>query len=323
MIYSDVPTPPAHSKEKGILKSEISFLKLSKKAVILAHYYQVPEIQEIADFVGDSLALSQHAAKTSADIIVFAGVHFMAETAKILNPDKKVLIPDSDASCSLSESCPAATFRAFIDAHPNHKVLTYINCSAEIKAMSDLVCTSSNAEKMVASFPQEQPIIFAPDRNLGQYIQKKTGRDLLLWEGTCLVHEAFALEKVINLHKKYPNALFIAHPESNPQILDIASYIGSTSGMIEYVRSSRAEEFIVATEAGILYQMQKEVPEKRLYPAPAKEDNECACSECEYMKLNTLEKIYDCLINEIPEVDVPLYIQKKAIIPIQRMLALS
>ena len=309
--------------EEAELYDEILKLKKEKNAVILAHFYQEPVIQKIADFVGDSLALSQKAANTEAEIIVFAGVHFMAETAKIINPTKKVIIPDLEAGCSLAESCPPDAFKIFKDQHPDHTVITYINCSAEIKALSDIVCTSSNAEKIVNSIPKETPIIFAPDKNLGKYLIDKTGRDLLLWDGVCIVHEAFSIDKILALHNKNPEAKFIAHPESNPEILKIASYIGSTSGMINHVKESSDTEFIVATEAGILYRMQQEVPNKTLIPAPAKEDNTCACSECAFMKMNTLKKLYLCLKNESPEIDVPKEIREKAIIPIQRMLELS
>ena len=306
-----------------VLKSKILRLLKEKNAILLAHYYQEPEIQELADFVGDSLELSRKASTTDAKIIVFAGVHFMAETAKIINPDKTVILPDLNAGCSLADSCPPDAFKAFIDSHPGHTVITYINCSAEIKAMSDLVCTSSNAEKIINSVPKDQPIIFAPDYNLGQYMIKKTGRNLVLWQGSCVVHEAFAFDKIVNLHKKHPKAMFIAHPESTAPILDIASYIGSTSGMINFVKESNSQEFIVATEAGILHKMQQEVPNKLLIPAPAEEDNTCACSECAFMKMNTLEKLYNCLINESPVVDVPDAIRQKAVIPIQRMLEFS
>jgi len=305
------------------LFDEIRRLKEEKNAVLLAHYYQEPAIQEISDFVGDSLGLSQQAANTEADIIIFAGVHFMAETAKIINPGKKVIIPDLNAGCSLSESCPPDEFRKFIDLHPDHLVITYINCSAEIKTMSDIVCTSSNAEKIIDSVPKDQPIIFAPDKNLGKYLIEKTGRDMVLWDGACLVHEAFAIDKILTLHSEHPDAKFIAHPESTPEVLKVASYIGSTSGMIKHVKTSPFTKFIVATEAGILHQMQKEVPHKTLIPAPAKEDNSCACSECGFMKMNTLEKLYMCLKNEAPEVDVSEKIRAQAIVPIQRMLDLS
>ena len=305
------------------LSAKILQLKNEKNAVLLAHYYQEPEIQELADFVGDSLELSRQAASTNAKIIIFAGVHFMAETAKIINPNKTVIVPDLKASCSLAESCPPKEFKAFIDAHPGHTVITYINCSAEIKALSDLVCTSSNAEKIINSVPKNQPIIFAPDYNLGRYMIKKTGRDMVLWQGACIVHEAFSIDKILKLHKKHPQAEFIAHPESESQVLEIATYIGSTSGLIKYVKESQSQEFIVATEAGILYKMQMEVPDKLLIPAPANEDNNCACSECAFMKMNTLKKLYQCLKNEAPVVDVAEAIRKKALIPINRMLELS
>ena len=305
------------------LKEKILKLKKEKNAVILAHYYQQPEIQEIADYVGDSLGLSQEAEKVSAEIILFAGVHFMAETAKILNPNKKVILPDLKAGCSLAESCPPDLFKKFIDSHPNHIVITYVNCSAEIKALSDIVCTSSNAVKIVESVPKSTPIIFAPDKNLGKYIIQKTGRDMLLWDGSCVVHEAFSLDKLIELHKIHPDAKIIAHPESETHMLETASYIGSTSGMIDYVKKSPHNKFNVATEAGILYKMQLVVPNKILIPAPSIENNTCACSECGYMKMNTLQKVYDCLLNESPEVTVPENIRKKALLPIERMLELS
>lgn len=305
------------------LYKKINELRRKKNAVILAHYYQEPEIQDIADYVGDSLGLAQRAAETDASMIVFAGVHFMAETAKILNPDKLVVIPDAGASCSLAESAPPEEFRQFVDAHPDHVVVTYVNCSAEVKAMSDIICTSSNAEKVIASIPPEKPIIFAPDKNLGHYFIGKTGRDMVLWDGVCIVHEAFALDKVLALHKQYPDAEFIAHPESSPEILGVATYIGSTSGMINHVKQSDKTQFIVATEAGILHKMREEVPGKTLIPAPAKEDNTCACSECAFMKMNTLEKLYRCLLNEFPKVDVPEDIRVRALVPIRRMLDLS
>ncbi len=305
------------------LKQKIIALKKQKKAVILAHYYQEPEIQEIADYVGDSLGLSQEASKVEADVILFAGVHFMAETAKILNPTKKVILPDLEAGCSLAASCPPHLFKEFIESHPNHTVITYVNCSAEIKSLSDLVCTSSNALKIVESIPKNIPIIFAPDKNLGRYIIHKTGREMLLWDGSCVVHEAFSLDKLIELYKKNPDAKIIAHPESETHILETASYVGSTSGMINYVKSSPSDKFIVATEAGILYKMQQEVPNKVLIPAPSQEDNTCACSECGFMKMNTLQKVYDCLLNEIPEIIIPENIRIKALFPIERMLELS
>ena len=302
---------------------EIQRLKKEKNAVILAHYYQVSEIQEIADFVGDSLALSQKAADTEADIIVFAGVHFMAETAKILNPNKKVVLPDLNAGCSLSDSCLPEAFDKFTKQHPNHLVITYVNCSAEIKALSDIVCTSSNALNIVESIPKDIPIIFAPDKNLGKYINSKTGRDMLLWDGSCVVHEAFSMDKLIELHKKHPDYKIIAHPESQTHILKTATYIGSTSGMIDYVKSHPNQKFIVATEAGILYKMQQEVPNTDLIPAPALEDNTCACSECHFMKMNTLQKLYNCLLKESPEINLPADLRKKALLPIVRMLELS
>jgi quinolinate synthase len=305
------------------LKEQILALKKEKNAVILAHYYQEDAIQDIADYVGDSLGLSQEAMKVDADIILFAGVHFMAETAKILNPTKKVILPDLKAGCSLAESCPPDLFKKFIDEHPGHIVITYVNCSAEIKALSDIVCTSSNAVKIVESVPKDVPIIFAPDKNLGKYIISKTGRDMVLWDGSCVVHEAFSLDKLIEVHKQHPDATIIAHPESETHILETASYIGSTAGMIDYVTTNPNNKFIVATEVGILHKMQQLVPEKILIPAPAKEDNTCACSECGYMKMNTLQKVYDCLLNGSPEINVPDDIRKKALIPIERMLELS
>lgn len=305
------------------LVKEINRLRKEKNAVILAHYYQVPEIQDIADYVGDSLQLSQKAAETDADIIVFAGVHFMAETAKILNPTKTVVLPDLKAGCSLADSCPPDAFEKFTKAHPDHVVITYVNCSAEIKALSDIVCTSSNALKIVNSVPKDTPIIFAPDKNLGKYIISQTGRDMLLWDGSCIVHEAFSIDKLIALHKKYPDYKIIAHPESETHILDTAAYIGSTSGMINFVKEHPKEKFIVATEAGILHKMQQEMPNTELVPAPAKEDNTCACSECHFMKMNTLQKLYDCLLNESPQIEVPEHIRKRALLPIERMLELS
>ena len=305
------------------LQDKIIALKQEKKAVILAHYYQDKAIQDIADFVGDSLELSRKASTTDADIIVFAGVYFMAETAKIVNPTKKVLIPDENAGCSLADGCLPEDFKQFLSNYPNHTVVTYINCSAEVKTLTDIVCTSSNAKKVIASIPEDQPIVFAPDKNLGKYLITETGREMVLWEGSCIVHEAFSLEKLIDLHKKYPTAQIIAHPESETHILQVANYIGSTSGMINYVKESDQNIFIVATEAGILHKMQQDNPEKTLIPAPAKEDNTCACSECAFMKLNTLEKLYNCLRDESPEVKLEPHIIEKALIPIQRMLALK
>jgi len=305
------------------LKERILELKKEKNAVILAHYYQESDIQDVADYVGDSLGLSQEAMKVDADIILFAGVHFMAETAKILNPSKKVILPDLKAGCSLAESCPPDLFQKFTEAHPDHIVISYVNCSAEVKALTDIVVTSSNAVKIVESIPKDKPIIFAPDKNLGKYVMEQTGRDMLLWDGACVVHEAFSLDKLIALYKQNPDAKIIAHPESETHILETAAYIGSTSGMINFVKTDPSQKFIVATEAGILHKMKQEVPEKILIPAPAKEDNTCACSECGYMKMNTLQKVYDCLLNETPEIHVPEAIMKKALVPIKRMLELS
>lgn len=303
--------------------AEIKRLKKEKNAILLAHYYQIDEIQEIADFVGDSLALAQQAAKTDADMIIFAGVHFMAETAKILNPDKKVILPDLKAGCSLADSCPPEAFSEFKKQHPNHKVVTYINCSADIKALSDIVCTSSNARKIIDAFPEDQPIIFAPDRNLGAYLNKETGRDMLLWDGACIVHEAFSMEKLIELVQKHPDAELIAHPESEAHMLKAAKYIGSTAGLLNHVKQSKKKKFIVATEVGILFQMMQDNPDKEIIAAPAKEDNTCACSECAFMKMNTLKKLYLCLKYELPNIEVNAELSKKAIVPIQRMLELS
>lgn len=303
--------------------AEIKRLKKEKNAILLAHYYQIDEIQEIADFVGDSLALAQQAAKTDADMIIFAGVHFMAETAKILNPDKKVILPDLKAGCSLADSCPPEAFSEFKKQHPDHKVVTYINCSADIKALSDIVCTSSNARKIIDAFPEDQPIIFAPDRNLGAYLNKETGRDMLLWDGACIVHEAFSMEKLIELVQKHPDAELIAHPESEAHMLKAAKYIGSTAGLLNHVKQSKKKKFIVATEVGILFQMMQDNPDKEIIAAPAKEDNTCACSECAFMKMNTLKKLYLCLKHELPNIEVDAELSKKAIVPIQLMLELS
>lgn len=309
--------------KKESLFSKINQLKEEKNAIILAHYYQEPDIQDIADFVGDSLGLSIEAAKTNADIIVFAGVYFMAETAKILNPTKKVLLPDLNAGCSLADSCPTEAFKNFIARHPNHTVITYVNCSAEIKALSDIVCTSANAKKIIESLPKDEPIIFAPDKNLGQYLINETGRNMVLWQGACIVHEAFSLEKLKALAAKFPDAQIVAHPESETPILEMANYIGSTSGMINYIKKSDCPEFIIATEAGILHKIKLEVPDKLLIPAPSVENNACACSECPYMKMNTLEKLYKCLRDETPEVNVPEIVRKKALVPLERMLSIS
>lgn len=310
-------------KTTSDLKEKILELKKRKNAVILAHYYQEEAIQEIADFVGDSLELSRKASQVDADIIVFAGVYFMAETAKIVNPNKKVIVPDVKAGCSLAAGCPPDEFKNFIEKYPNHTVVTYINCTAEVKTLTDIVCTSSNAKKVIASIPKDQPIVFAPDKNLGKYLIAETGRDMVLWEGSCIVHEAFSLEKLIDLYKKHPTATIIAHPESETHILKVAHYIGSTSGMLNHVKNSQNDTFIVATEAGILHQMQLDNPTKTLIPAPSKEDNTCACSECAFMKVNTLEKLYQCLQDESPEVHLDNEIIEKALLPIQRMLALN
>ncbi|QCK17040.1 quinolinate synthase [Mangrovivirga cuniculi] len=305
------------------LVEEINRLREEKNAVILAHYYQESEIQEIADYIGDSLGLSQKAAETDADMIVFAGVHFMAETAKIINPTKKVVLPDFNAGCSLAESCPPEEFEKFVNQHPDHVVVTYINCSAGIKALSDIVCTSSNAKKIIDSIPEDKPIIFAPDKNLGRYLIKETGRDMLLWDGSCIVHEAFSIDKLLELHKENPEATIIAHPESESHILKTASYIGSTSGLINFVKNDENDKYIVATEAGILHEMQKEVPEKILIPAPSHEDNTCACSECGFMKMNTLQKLYLCMKYETPEINIDESLRLRSLKPIERMLELS
>jgi quinolinate synthase len=304
------------------LPKEILRLKKEKNAVILAHYYQSKEIQELADYLGDSLYLAKAAQDISADVIVFAGVHFMAETAKIVNPTKKVLLPDLKAGCSLADSCPPTDFAAFKAKHPGALVVTYINCSADIKALSDIVCTSSNAVAVIDSIPKDQPIIFAPDKNLGRYLIKETGRDLILWDGACVVHEAFSFEKIVALAKAHPDAKFIAHPESESQVLDIAHYIGSTSGLLNFIQKDAATTFIVATEAGILHEMQKKAPHKTFIPAPV-EDDTCACSECAFMKLNTLEKLYLCMKHELPEINLSKELIAQAAAPINRMLAIT
>ncbi len=303
------------------LFSAIEDLKKELNAVILAHYYQEPDIQDIADYIGDSLGLSQKAAETDADVIVFAGVHFMAETAKILNPNKLVLLPDLDAGCSLADSCPPQEFAAFKAAHPNHLVVSYINCSAAIKAMSDIICTSSNSVKIVNQIPEDQPIIFAPDRNLGRYVSEQTGRDLVLWEGSCIVHETFSEKKMVQLNIEHPQAEIIAHPECEPQVLRHADYIGSTTALLKYCQQSSAEQFIVATEPGIIHQMEKQAPQKQFIPAPAM--NNCACNECPHMRLNTLEKLYLAMKNRTPEITLPEDIRMAALKPIQRMLEMS
>jgi quinolinate synthase len=300
---------------------EIERLKKEKNAILLAHYYQEPDIQDVADYIGDSLGLAQKAEKTNADIIVFAGVHFMAETAKILNPNKKVLLPDLNAGCSLADSAPADLFRKFKEKHPDHIVISYINCTAEIKALSDIIVTSSNAEKIVESVPRDQKIIFAPDKNLGAYLVKKTGRDMVLWNGACMVHEIFSLEKITKLKTRHPKAKFIAHPECEEAVLRLADYIGSTTGLLKYTQQNDATEFIVATETGILHQMQKSSPGKTFIPAPP--NNSCACNDCPHMKLNTLEKLYLCMEYEMPEITMEEELRKAAKKPIDRMLEIS
>lgn len=301
---------------------EIKKLKYEKNAIILGHYYQRPEIQEISDFIGDSLALAQWAAETTADVIVMCGVNFMGETAKILCPDKKVLIPDIEAGCSLADSCPADSFSKFIKEHPGHTVISYVNTSAAVKAVTDVVVTSTNARKIVESFPQDEKIIFGPDRNLGAYINSVTGRNMLLWEGACHVHERFSVEKIIELKKQYPNALILAHPECKGAVLKLADYVGSTAALLKFAINSNCNTFIVATESGILHEMQKKCPNKTFIAAPPS-DSTCACNECNFMRMNTLEKLYNCLLNETPEVHVDSEIAKRAIKPILRMLELS
>jgi quinolinate synthase len=302
-------------------RAEIMRLKKEMNAVILAHYYQESEIQDLADVIGDSLELSRRAAETGADVIVFAGVHFMAETAKILNPHKPVLIPDMNAGCSLAEGCPPGPFKALRAEHPDHISITYINCSAAVKAASDIICTSSNAEKIIRQIPLDKPILFAPDRNLGRYLIKKTGRDMLLWNGSCIVHETFSLRKLLTLQLEHPDAELIAHPECEEPVLARANYIGSTSALLRYVQSAAASRFIVATEPGILHQMRKAAPHREFIPAPPEAN--CACNECPYMRLNTLEKLYLCMKNRTPEIVLDPIIRTQALVPIQRMLAMS
>jgi quinolinate synthase len=327
----DINTAKANIETTGFLDIDIDAtidlfaaiekLKKEKNAIVLAHYYQEPDIQDVADFIGDSLGLAQQAEKTNADIIVFAGVHFMAETAKILNPHKKVLLPDLKAGCSLSDSAPPELFKLFRDKYPDHIVITYINCSAGMKALSDIICTSSNAEKIIESLPREQKIIFAPDKNLGAYLNKKTGRDMVLWNGACMVHEIFSLEKIIKLKVRHPNAKVIAHPECEDAVLRVADYVGSTTGLLKYSIDSNANEFIVVTETGILHQMQKSSPDKTFIPAPP--NNSCACNDCPHMKLNTLEKLYLCMEYETPEITMDEKLITAAKRPIQRMLEIS
>ena len=303
------------------LFAEIERLKKEKNAIILAHYYQEPDIQDVSDFIGDSLGLAQQAEKTDASIIVFAGVHFMAETAKILNPFKKVLLPDLKAGCSLSDSAPPALFKIFRDKYPDHLVITYVNCSAGMKGLSDIICTSSNAQKIIESLPKEQQIIFAPDKNLGAYLNKVTGRNMILWNGSCMVHEIFSLEKITKLKVRHPKALVIAHPECEEAVLAVADYVGSTTGLLKFSQQSDANEFIVATETGILHQMQKSNPLKTFIPAPP--NNSCACNDCPHMKLNTLEKLYLCMEYEQPEILMDETLRMAAAKPIERMLQIS
>ena len=300
---------------------EIKKLKVAKNAIILAHYYQEGDIQDVADYIGDSLGLSQQASKTEADIIVFAGVHFMAETAKILCPQKKVLLPDLKAGCSLADSCPPVDFKKFKEKNPNHLVISYINCTAEIKALTDIVCTSSNAVQIVNSLPKDQPIIFAPDKNLGRYVNKITGRNMLLWDGSCMVHEIFSAKKITQIKHAHPSAILVAHPECEESVLEMADFIGSTTALLNFVVKSNAKEFIVATESGILHEMAKRAPHKTFIPAPP--NNNCACNDCPHMKLNTLEKLYACLKNETPEILMNEDIRKQAEKSILKMLEIS
>ncbi|MBR6311085.1 MAG: quinolinate synthase NadA [Paludibacteraceae bacterium] len=304
------------------LIGEINRLRKEKNAVIMAHYYQTGEIQEIADYVGDSLALAQWAAKTDADIIVICGVHFMGETAKILSPGKKVLIPDTAAGCSLADSCPADKFAEFVNAHPGYKVISYVNTTAAVKALTDVVVTSTNAHQIVETFDKDEKIIFGPDRNLGNYINSITGRDMLLWDGACHVHEKFSVEKIIKLKEVYPDALVLAHPECKKPVLTVADYVGSTAALLKFSTKSDCNVFIVATESGILHEMQKANPKKTFIPAPPN-DSTCACNECNFMRLNTLEKLYDCLKNETPEILIDEKMQKAAVKPIKKMLEIS
>jgi len=314
--YLDVDVDPTLD-----LFEEIERLKQEKNAIVLAHYYQESDIQDIADYIGDSLGLSQEAAKTDADIIVFAGVHFMAETAKMLSPQKKVLLPDLKAGCSLADSCPPPLFRKFKEKYPEHVVVSYINCTAELKTLTDICCTSSNAVHIIESIPEDQPIIFAPDINLGRYLQKKTGREMVLWNGTCMVHEIFSGEKITQLLQRHPGAKLIAHPECEEHILKNADFIGSTTKLLNYTKESDSREFIVATEAGIIHQMQKASPEKTFIPAPP--NNTCACNECPHMRRNTLEKLYLCMKHEVPEITLPDWVIEQGRASIDRMLEIS
>ena len=304
------------------LIAEINRLKKEKNAVIMAHYYQMGDIQDIADMIGDSLALAQHAAKTDADIIVLCGVHFMGETAKILSPQKKVLVPDLEAGCSLADSCPADAFEAFVKAHPDHTVISYVNTTAAVKALTDVVVTSTNAKKIVDSFPKDAKLIFGPDRNLGNYINSVTGREMLLWDGACHVHEQFSVEKLLKLKEENSDAVVLAHPECKKPLLLVADFIGSTAALLNYTINSDKKKFLVATESGIIHEMQKKNPDKEFIPVPPN-DSTCACNECNFMRLNTLEKLYKCLLNETPEILVEESVREKAVKPILRMLELS
>lgn len=304
------------------LKEAIDKLRKEKNAIILAHYYQTGDIQDIADCVGDSLALAQWAAKTTADVIVLCGVHFMGETAKVLCPDKKVLVPDLNAGCSLADSCPADKFAQFVKEHPDHTVISYVNTTAAVKAVTDVVVTSTNAKQIVESFPKDEKIIFGPDRNLGNYINSITNRNMLLWDGACHVHEQFSVEKIIELKKQYPDAIVLAHPECKSVVLKLADMIGSTAALLKYAVKSDKKQFIVATESGIIHEMRKQCPQKTFIPAPPN-DSTCACNECNFMRLNTLEKLYNCLKYEWPEIMVDKAIAEKAVKPIKRMLEIS
>ena len=311
------------SVDKSIdLKAAINELKKEKNAVILGHYYQKGEIQDIADYIGDSLALAQIAAKTDSDILVMCGVHFMGETAKVLCPDKKVLVPDLNAGCSLADSCPADKFAEFVKAHPGYTVISYVNTTAAVKAVTDVVVTSTNAKQIVESFPKDEKIIFGPDRNLGNYINSITGREMLLWDGACHVHEQFSVEKIVELKAQYPDAVVLAHPECKSVVLKLADMVGSTAALLKYAVNSDKQRFIVATEAGILHEMQKKCPQKTFIPAPPN-DSTCGCNECNFMRLNTLEKLYNCLKYEFPEVTVDPEVAREAVKPIKRMLEIS
>ena len=320
-MFATASVSPVQTALPKDLFGAIEQLKKDLNAVVLAHYYQEPDIQDIADYIGDSLGLSQQAASTKADVIVFAGVHFMAETAKILNPDKLVLLPDLEAGCSLADSCPPHEFALFKRTYPDHVVISYINCTAEIKAMSDIICTSSNAVKLVNQLPPEQKIIFAPDRNLGRYVMEQTGRNMVLWQGSCIVHETFSEKKILQLKMEHPSAEIIAHPECEQTVLRHADFIGSTTALLNYVQKSEKERFIVATEPGIIHQMEKQVPKKHFIPAPPEAN--CACNECPYMRLNTLEKLYLAMKNKAPEITISQEIQADALSPIVRMLEMS